>query len=166
MTTYNLNTSRNGNFTKTDNALFLLYTRLPDFKADHAMLYTILTHFHNAEYGYAFPTVWELALRLNCSTKKVSRMKSVLVKYGLVDIRQLPGRNNDVYYLKPPITDEVSFYAAHPEAREYYEKQLKASEADRRRSADNLVSYRQEKVEKQPTFTYSDGESVPLVDVF
>ncbi|TCM89613.1 hypothetical protein EV294_11278 [Paenibacillus sp. BK033] len=111
-------------FTKVHNALFTLYTRLPDFKAEHAMLYTYLMARFNPSYGYAFPTSCDIALALNCGINQVTAYKRVLKKYGLIATRRHPTYGNDVYTLRAPIVEEAEFYAAFPDASDYYERRL------------------------------------------
>lgn len=136
--TYNSNISSKkpfepaADYTKVHNAMFRLYTRLPDFKADHAQLYTFLMSQYNTDYGYAFPDTYDIAMALNCGERTVTGVKQVLVKYGLIEIQRHPTFGNDVYFVKAPITDEVAFYAKHPEAREYYEARQQAYETRRR----------------------------------
>ena len=117
------------NYTKINNALFELYTRLPDFKPDHALMYIVLMSFWNAEKGYAFPTKAELALRLNCGINKPNALAKVLEKYEL--IRCVPRHkervgNNDIYYVYAPITSEEEFVAKYPiECAQYAERERK-----------------------------------------
>lgn len=117
------------NYTKIHNALFELYTRLPDFKSDHALMYIVLMSYWNEEKGYAFPTKAELALRLNCGINKPTALAKVLEKYGL--IRCVPRHkervgNNDIYYVYAPITSEEEFVAKYPiECAQYAERERK-----------------------------------------
>ncbi|MED3832996.1 hypothetical protein [Peribacillus frigoritolerans] len=99
-------------YTKVHNALFQLYTKLPDFKPDHIAMYTVLMSYHNEQYGYAFPTKAELALRLNCGINKPARIAEVLEKYGLircVSRHQAQVGSNDIYYVYAPIVDAGEF---------------------------------------------------------
>lgn len=107
------------NYVEVHNALFMLYTRLPDFKPDHALAYVILMSYYNVELGYAFPTKAELALRLNCGINKPGKIVKVLEKYGLVKCEERDRAkigSNDIYYVYAPITDEEEFnrsFSAH-----------------------------------------------------
>ncbi|MDR9792694.1 hypothetical protein Q8A72_06855 [Aeribacillus pallidus] len=120
------------NFTKIHNALFELYTRLPDFKPDHALMYIVLMSYWNVEKGYAFPTKAELALRLNCGINKPAALAKVLEKYEL--IRCVPRHkervgSNDIYYVYTPITNEKEFVAKYPiECAQYAERERKLLE--------------------------------------
>lgn len=109
-------------FTMVHNAIFTLYTRLPKFKADHALLYTYLMARYNVSYGYAFPTTEDIALAMNCGKNAIKGYKDVLAAYGLVTIRRHPRWNNDVYVLHAPIAEPAAFYARFPEAREHEAK--------------------------------------------
>ena len=105
------------NYTKMPNELFQLYTRIPGFNGDHALMYAVLTHYHNDTYGYAFPPQDELAERLNCGINKVGRLARKLDEVGLVEYKRRYAGGNYVYYVKPPIKDERLFYERFPEAR-------------------------------------------------
>lgn len=118
-------------FTKVPNAIYRLYTRLPDFKAEHALLYMYLSSQYNADYGYAFPDTWDIAIALNISERSVSGVKSVLVKRGLIEISRHPSFGNDVYFINAPITDEAEFHARFPEAITYTEERRQAMERRR-----------------------------------
>lgn len=114
-------------YTKIHNALYRFYTRLPDFKPDHALLYIVLMSYWNAEFGYAFPTKVDLALMLNCGINKPARLTKVLEKYGLVTCvprdRSLFG-SNDIYYVYEPITTLADFYDKYPEAEQNYKERF------------------------------------------
>ncbi|GIP55262.1 helix-turn-helix domain-containing protein [Paenibacillus vini] len=135
-------------YTKVPNAIFRLYTRLPDFKAEHALLYAYLCAQYNAEYGYAFPDTWDIMQALNCGERSVAGIKSVLVACGLIEVHRHPTYGNDVYIINAPITDEDEFYARFPEAAEHTEKrrvamvQRRETGALRKRAFDERVRNR------------------------
>ncbi|OMD12018.1 helix-turn-helix domain-containing protein [Paenibacillus odorifer] len=109
-------------FTMVHNAIFTLYTRLPNFKANHALLYMYLMARYNVAYGYAYPTTEDIALSMNCGKNVISGYKEVLAAYGLVTIRRHPRWNNDIYVVHAPISEPAAFYARFPEAREHEAK--------------------------------------------
>jgi hypothetical protein len=116
-------------YTKVHNALFQNYTKLPDFKPDHIAMYTVLMSYHNEQYGYAFPTKAELALRLNCGINKPARLSQVLEKYGLIKCvsrHQAQIGSNDIYYVYAPITSKAEFERAFwKECAEFDAKEAK-----------------------------------------
>lgn len=116
-------------YTKVHNTLFQNYTKLPDFKPDHIAMYTVLMSYYNEQYGYAFPTKAELALRLNCGINKPARLAKVLEKYGLircVSRHQAQIGSNDIYYVYTPITNTAEFSKVfRQECEEYDEKEAK-----------------------------------------
>lgn len=116
----------NKDFTKAPNALFMFYTRLADFKADHAMMYTVLVHFYNDKHGYAYPTQQELALRLNCGINKPAQLIKVLEKYGLVTKVRNKQLGNYKYFLELPLDNEADFYTKYPQAVQYYGERVEA----------------------------------------
>ncbi|HET7616344.1 MAG TPA: hypothetical protein VFK27_05225, partial [Bacillales bacterium] len=88
----------NRNFTMSPNALTDLYTRLPDFKAEHAKMYDVILRHYNEDYGYAWPSTGDLMLALNCGETKVGAMKKILRKYALIETAKHPEHGNDVYF--------------------------------------------------------------------
>lgn len=124
-------------FTKAPNALYTLYTRLPDFKAEHAMAYIILTSYYNTEYGYAFPTQQDLALRLNVGINKPASITKVLEKYGLVKRERRGTKGNYVYFVNLPVDNEAEFYANFPQAKAHYEERV--AMLDERKEASELA---------------------------
>jgi hypothetical protein len=138
------------NFTKAPNALFMLYTRLPNFKADHAMMYTVLVHFYNDEHGYAYPTQQELALRLNCGINKPAQLIKVLEDYGLVTKVRNKQLGNYKYYLELPIDNEKEFYAKYPQALSYYGERVEAL-TERKEASEQAKATVLARQEQQPT---------------
>jgi hypothetical protein len=130
-------------YTKVHNALYQLYTKLPDFKADHIVMYTVLMSYYNESQGYAFPTKAELALRLNCGINKPTGLAKVLEKYGL--IRCVPRHkahvgSNDIYYVFAPITSAQEFAAKYPiESAEYDERARRLLERNIKAEADEVI---------------------------
>jgi hypothetical protein len=119
-------------FTMVHNALYMLYTKLPDFKADHIVMYTVLMSRWNEASGYAYPTKAELALRLNCGINKPTSLAKVLEKYGLIKVvprhKERIG-SNDIYYVYAPITNAQEFAAKYPiECAQYEERERKLLE--------------------------------------
>lgn len=149
--------SKKGNFTQAPNAIWRLYTRLPDFKSDHALMYVVLMDYYNDEYGYAFPTRWTLAERLNCGENKPGELAKVLKKYELIDYDRKGKRTNNVYYLLAPISDEEKFYAKWPQAKEHYEKKKAMFDERRKQGEENRKEYNAKKeIEKGNTLDEDD----------
>lgn len=140
MNTYNSNTASKpfqpqDNFVSLHRALYKLYTRLPDFKADHAMLYVVLMDYWNPAFGYAFPTIWDLAHALNCGENKPNELCKVLEKYKLIKKKRLG--DNNIYYVFSPISDEKLFMETYPQAKDYYdERSAKFIERKKHRDGD------------------------------
>ncbi|WP_029100207.1 helix-turn-helix domain-containing protein [Brevibacillus thermoruber] len=109
-------------YVEVPNAIHRLYTRIPGFTADHALMYIVLMDFYNVEYGYAYPTKWDLAHRLNCGENKPSQLAKLLEECGLIRVKPGGFGRNDIYYVYAPITDEAEFYRRFPEAKARYER--------------------------------------------
>lgn len=114
------------NFTQVPNETWQLYCRrLPNFKAEHGFLYTILRDYFNAGEGYAYPTHYTLALDMGSSIDRVKGMLKVLEDSGLITtIKRTNNHGNDKYVVHDPITTEEEFYKQFPEAKMYYEERL------------------------------------------
>lgn len=131
------------NYTEVHNALFTLYTKLPDFKTDHIAMYTVLMNLYNIEYGYAFPTNAELALRLNCGINKPAQIARVLEKYGLIKFEprdRSKFASNNVYYVYAPITDAREFEGKYSEAITLYkERETRILERNKKPKLDEVT---------------------------
>lgn len=124
------------NFVKIHRSLFTLYTRLPDFKPAHVVLYAYLCDKYNVEYGYAFPTQTQIADDLGIGVNAPGTLAKTLKKYALIDYRrQRDGSNNNVYYVYPPITDPDEFYGRYPEAS------TRREAVENRRRDGDILSY-------------------------
>jgi hypothetical protein len=117
-------------FTQAPNALWRLYTRLPNFKANHALMYVVLLDYHNADDGYAFPKQSDLSKRLSVGTNAPAAIAKVLKEYGLVDTKRESFGGNYRYYLRMPITDEDEFNAKFGHLIDDYTE--KAAQLDKR----------------------------------
>jgi hypothetical protein len=122
----------NRNFTMTPNELTDLYTRLPDFKAEHAKLYDVILRHYNDDYGYAFPDTYDLMLATNYSESKVLALKKTLIKYGLIETERHPTFGNDVYFPQEPVESEAALYARWPDAKAHYERRRAWCESRKR----------------------------------
>ncbi|QHZ49921.1 hypothetical protein [Paenibacillus larvae] len=102
-------------FVKVSRALFTLYTRLPDFRAHHALIYEYLCDKYNVKYGYAFPTQAQMYDDMRISIPTQSKAIKTLKKYGLIDYKRPVLGANYVYYVKAPIEDPDEFYKKYPD---------------------------------------------------
>lgn len=156
------------NFVMIPNAFMTLYSRLPDFKADAAMLWAYLSMRYNSDVGYAYPNTWDIAIALNVSESKVTMLKKILLKYDLVEVSRHSAYSNGIYVPKAPITDEVMFYAKYPEAFEYYETR-KGQVDDRRRSAKERKKAYVERVKgkrESDVYVTDEGAEIPIDKLF
>jgi transcription initiation factor IIE alpha subunit len=101
------------NYVKLHRALFTLYTRLPDFKPQHVVMYAYLCDKYNAKAGYAYPTQTQIAEDLGIGVNAPGVIAKVLRKYGLIEYKRRNDgstASNYVYYVKSPITDQAEFW--------------------------------------------------------
>ncbi|MED4918685.1 helix-turn-helix domain-containing protein [Geobacillus thermodenitrificans] len=150
-------------FSAIPSVIFTLYTKHPEFDAYALMVYAYLLRRYNDKYGFAFPTVDEIAYTLHISDTTVKRAIKTLKKLGLIRVGRNPGFINNVYYFEKPIEDEAEFFARFKEVeeaeREHAEKWEKINQ---RRKADK-EKYRKSLEEKQSTLPKNSGP-VPLFD--
>src|SRR5690625_48597 len=109
------------------NSLKRIYTQHPKFNGNVRLIYELLFDYWNAEYGYAFPDQWQLAIDSGMSVSSVGRHLKVLEELELIKKGKSPtGHVNNVYYIKKPIDNITEFYERFPEvekkARERIEK--------------------------------------------
>lgn len=147
-------------YVKVHRAIYDLYTRIPGFTADHALMYVVLMDYYRTDYGYAFPTQWQLAHRLNCGENKPGQLRKVLEACGLVRCETSRVGDNLIYRVFAPITDEAAFYERFPEAREYYNKreQQFRARSERKRKGDR-------KLTEETGMTFTDGTPFTLDDL-
>jgi hypothetical protein len=148
-------------YVKVHRAIYSLYTQIPGFKSDHALLYVYLMDRYNLDHGYAYPDTWNIALALNCGESKVSAIKTVLIDCGLIETMRHPAHGNDVYFVKAPITEAAEFYARFPEARAAYEER-KATFDKRRQSGSERKRAFDERVRTQSGT--AEARTEPIVD--
>ncbi|NNU88692.1 helix-turn-helix domain-containing protein [Geobacillus sp. MR] len=150
-------------FSAVPSVIFTLYTKHPDFDAYALMVYAYILRRYNDKYGFAFPTVDEIAYTLHISDTTVKRAIKTLKKLGLIRVERNAGFLNNVYYFEKPVEDEAEFFARFKEVeeaeREHAEKWEKISQ---RRKADK-EKYRKSLGEKQSTPPKTSGP-VPLFD--
>ncbi|WP_232696164.1 hypothetical protein [Brevibacillus daliensis] len=171
--TYNLNTGAQKrkkpfepdlDFVKVHRALYTLYTQIPGFTADHVLMYIVLMDYYNTDYGYAFPTKWQLALRMNCGENKPSQTARLLESCGLIKVKSLGRGKNHVYYVYAPITDPAKFYERFPEVKAHYDGREAAFEERRAR---HRAQDEEERVPDEPIIGIAtDGTPITSADFF
>lgn len=127
-------------FIKTPNPLLFLYPFHPDFKAEMATLYALITHYYNEDIGYAWPNIDTLAFYYGKSAKTTSAHLDALKSVGLIEIIER-GQKKQFIPLKP-IDNEAEFFAKFPEALAEYNKRNQAREEERKRSAEHMAKLR------------------------
>lgn len=113
------------------NSLKRIYTQHPDFNGNVRLIYELLFDFWNPQYGYAFPTIWQLAEESGMGEATVKRCVSTLVELDLIEKKKSSVAQNNVYFIKKPVTTIEELIAKFPEVEEYRNKRLatiKASE--------------------------------------
>lgn len=119
------------------NSLKRIYTQHPKFNGNVRLIYELLLDHWNAEFGYAFPDQWELAIESGISVSTVGRSIKVLKDLELITVRRSPiGKNNNVYYINKPINNIEEFYRKFPEIEEEARKRIAEIEADKQASMD------------------------------
>lgn len=110
------------------------YVHVPGYKPEYSYLYTIIVDYYNADYGYAFPTEWQISRYYGKGVKTVRNHLKKLEDFGLIKI-QKPRRNN-VYIPFKPLSQEELFRVC-PEARQNYSKTFQDEAAEYEREARN-----------------------------
>jgi DNA-binding MarR family transcriptional regulator len=113
------------------NSLKRVYTQHPDFNGNVRLIYELLFDFWNPDYGYAFPTIWQLSAESGLGEATVKRCIQTLVKLDLIEKKRSSVAQNNVYIIKKPVKKIEELIAKFPEVEEYQKKRLaviKASE--------------------------------------
>ena len=90
-------------FEKVSTDIFY-YVQLGLIKPFDLVLYVKYLELFNEDYGYAFPTIYQLEDYLNCSRQSIVSANKRLEAAGLLIIRK--HKNNNVYFPLQPHTNE------------------------------------------------------------
>lgn len=107
------------------------YLYVPGFRGDLAYLYAVIVDYYNADYGYAYPTQDQLALKTGKSTQSVRDDMRRLEKAGLIRILSFEGRNNYGYVPLVPLS-QAELWRECPEAAEKYRKAVAKLDEEKR----------------------------------
>jgi DNA-binding MarR family transcriptional regulator len=113
------------------NSLKRIYTQHPDFNGNVRLIYELLFDLWNPDYGYAFPTIWQLSTESGLSEATVKRCIKTLIKLDLIEKRRSSVAQNNVYIVKKPVKTVEELIAKFPEVEAYRNERLakiKASE--------------------------------------
>lgn len=105
-------------FTALPYAIFSLYMKHPKFNGGVVAVYQYLLARYNANYGYAFPSIDEIAYTLHMSDSTVKRAIRTLQDLRLIKKERSPTHNNNIYLFIAPIEQESEFLSAFPEVVE------------------------------------------------
>ncbi|WP_394136898.1 helix-turn-helix domain-containing protein [Cytobacillus oceanisediminis] len=106
------------------NSLRRIYTNHPKYNGNVLLIYELLFDYWNAEYGYAFPTVWKLAEDSFLGEATVKRCIKTLEELDLIKKTRSQVANNNVYTFKKPVESIEELIAKFPEVEEYRESRL------------------------------------------
>lgn len=90
-------------FEKVSTDIFY-YVQLGIIKPFDLVLYVKYLELFNENYGYAFPTIYQLEDYLNCSRQSIVSANKRLVSAGLLIIKKY--QNNNIYFPLQPHTNE------------------------------------------------------------
>ncbi|WP_078390709.1 helix-turn-helix domain-containing protein [Shouchella patagoniensis] len=107
------------------------YLYVPGFRGDLAYLYALIVDYYNADYGYAFPTQDQLALKTGKSTQSVRADMRRLKQAGLIRILTFEGRNNYGYVPLVPL-GQAELWRECPEAAERYREAIAKLDEEKR----------------------------------
>jgi DNA-binding transcriptional regulator YhcF (GntR family) len=114
------------------NSLKRIYTQHPDFNGNVRLIYELLFDHWNPDYGYAFPTIWQLAEESGLGEATVKRCIKTLEKLDLIEKRRSSVAQNNIYIVKKPVRTIEELKAKFPEVEPYMNERIakiKASEA-------------------------------------
>lgn len=140
------------------NSLKRVYTQHPKFNGNVRLIYELLFDYWNEDYGYAFPTIWQLSEDSGQGESTVKRCIQTLVELDLIEKRKSPIANaqNNIYIVKKPVTTVKELIAKFPEIEEAVNKRIAGIRASEAESKARLA-----KTKKKP-----DAENVEPEKVF
>lgn len=101
-----------------------IYTQHPKFNGNVRLIYDLLFDYWNPNYGYAFPTLWQLSADSGLSEATVERCIKVLITLELIEKKRSSVAQNNVYFIKKPVGTIDEFIAKFPEVKEYRQQRL------------------------------------------
>lgn len=116
------------------NSLKRIYTKHPKFNGNTRLIYELIFDYWNEDYGYAWPTLYELARDSGLSLSGVKTQIQTLIKLDLIVSKKadVNGRKNNVYYLKKPVSTLEEFYGKFSEIRKQAEEKIEKIDAEER----------------------------------
>ncbi|WP_071460753.1 helix-turn-helix domain-containing protein [Bacillus massilinigeriensis] len=99
-----------------------VYTQHPKFNGNVRLIYELLFDYWNPNYGYAFPTLWQLSADSGLGEATVERCIKVLIQLDLIEKKRSSVAQNNVYFIKKPVATIEELIAKFPEVEEHYEK--------------------------------------------
>ncbi|MCM3732364.1 hypothetical protein M3196_11895 [Fictibacillus nanhaiensis] len=114
------------------NSLKRIYTKHPKFNGNTRLIYEILFDYYNPDYGYAFPTHWDLARDSDLTRGSIIKQIKILEVLDLIEVRKSPmgDRKNNVYVVKAPVTTMAEFYAKFPDVSDQVKAKLAKIDAE------------------------------------
>jgi hypothetical protein len=121
------------------NSLKRVYTQHPDFNGNVRLIYELLFDLWNPDFGYAFPTIWQLSAESGLGEATVTRCIKTLVKLDLIEIKPSSVAKNNVYIIKKPVTTIEELEEKFPEVATYRAERLTKIKAREKASKTRLA---------------------------
>lgn len=117
------------------NSLKRIYTQHPKFNGNTRLIYELLFDHWNAEKGYGWPTIYELARESGLSISCVKTQIRTLLELELIrkEKTSVNGRLNDVYYVLQPVSSIEEFYAKFPDIKAKAEERIERINAEEKK---------------------------------
>lgn len=139
------------------NSLKRIYTQHPDFNGNVRLIYELLFDFWNPKFGYAFPTIWQLAEESGLGEATVKRCIQTLVKLDLIEKRRSSVAQNNIYIVKKPVKTIEELIAKFPEVEAYRKERLARIKASEEASKARFTK-------KKPDATNVEPEAISHID--
>lgn len=110
-------------FEKVSTDIFF-YVQLGLIKCSDVALYIKYLELYNPNYGYAFPTIYQLEDYLNCSRSSLMKANKRLVAAGLL-VKGKYQQNNNVYLPLQPLSKEELAKQVPNKVKELENRQMK-----------------------------------------
>lgn len=134
-------------WTAMPNSLYTVYLKHPEMNSTALAVYGYLLRLYNTSYGYAYPTLPELAIALGVSVSTAQTSIAKLRKVELIKSRYSVRYNNNTYTFPPVVETIEELEAKFPEIKPHLQKLEKSAERIRKKAEDDKQRLRNKRAQ-------------------
>lgn len=129
------------------NAVYTVYLKHPEMNTTALAVYGYLLRLYNAEIGYSFPTLPDIAVGLGVSVTTVQTSITKLRKVGLIVSKYNVRYNNNTYTFPPVVETMEELEVRFPEIKPHLEKLDRQAERIRKKAEDDKQRLRDKRAQ-------------------